>query len=365
MIYLEECQYVPPLGKLSSALLRTSVNKFSHASYTQKRLRVREKGICVTVHERTGTIQIHRASGAREDLIREVREVLSPSGPSARIKTVARHYRRGSMTSATPLAAFENRIRDLCNVTTFRLHHSFATYRVRCPLGDCATVFSYSSGAALVRIAGSHPRDCCEEALKNQMRAMFPVNVVVALDCSYSMTGLEDRVRECGERVILETNERAAVRVIIFSDIVSTLYESPAGAKIDQQELREALEEYNCRGPTALFDAVGESARMLSKAGLIMLVTDGQENASKISFEACKEICQEIKSTSGELVAYTAGGCGHEQLLDLGFTAKAIGNGGLEESSLSTASQEMCVQLRNSGWSQDCQHARKRSLEQA
>ena len=137
-----------------------------------------------------------------------------------------------------------------------------------------------------------------------------PVSLGILIDNSGSMRDKRQAVNEASINLVKSSNPSDEVFVVNFND----------EAYIDQDftsdlnKLREGLEHIDSRGGTAMYDAVVASADHLAKAGrkekkVLLIVTDGEDNASRDTLEQAVRRVQDEKGPT----IYTIGLLGGEK----------------------------------------------------
>jgi VWFA-related protein len=123
----------------------------------------------------------------------------------------------------------------------------------------------------------------------------IPVSMGIVIDNSGSMREKREKVNKAALNLVQSSNAQDEVFVVNFSD--EYYLDQPFTNKISL--LKEALERYETRGGTALYDAVVASAEELKKHArlqkkVLFVVTDGEDDASRESLEqAVKRLQQE------------------------------------------------------------------------
>lgn len=110
-----------------------------------------------------------------------------------------------------------------------------------------------------------------------------PVQVISILDMSGSMAPLQSEVVGAYNHFIEEQKKqegKAEVTLVMFDNKIITHFDRVNIKKVNDI----TLNEYKPRGMTALYDAVGKTIDRFSeyKDVVMIIQTDGQENASKI-----------------------------------------------------------------------------------
>jgi Ca-activated chloride channel family protein len=121
-----------------------------------------------------------------------------------------------------------------------------------------------------------------------------PVAMGIVIDNSGSMREKRDKVNKAALNLVRSSNPQDQVFVVNFNDE----YYLDQDFTSDTNKLREALEKVESRGGTALYDAVVASADHLKKNAklqkkVLLVVTDGEDNASRESLEQAVRRLQE------------------------------------------------------------------------
>src|SRR5207237_2166472 len=132
------------------------------------------------------------------------------------------------------------------------------------------------------------------QVIKSFRHEDVPISLGIVIDNSGSMREKRAKVAKAAVNLVRASNPRDEVFVVNFSD--EYLLDQPFTNKINL--LQEALEKYETRGGTALYDAVVASADELKKHGklqkkILFVVTDGEDDASRESLEQAVRRLQE------------------------------------------------------------------------
>src|ERR1700674_4933165 len=146
--------------------------------------------------------------------------------------------------------------------------------------------------------------DKIEQKLSVFKREDVPVSMGLVIDNSGSMREKRPRVNEAARTFVRASNPRDEAFVVNFNDDFYLDLDKDFTSSIP--ELKEALERIDSRGSTALRDAIIGSLDHLKKGSkdkkVLLLVTDGEDNASHNSLE---KTLREIQRT--DTVIYTIG----------------------------------------------------------
>ena len=144
--------------------------------------------------------------------------------------------------------------------------------------------------------------DKIEQKLSVFKREDVPVSMGLVIDNSGSMREKRPRVNEAALTLVQASNPRDEAFVVNFNDDFYLDLDKDFTSSIP--ELKEALERIDSRGSTALRDAIIGSLDHLKKGSkdkkVLLLVTDGEDNASHNSLE---RTLREIQKT--DTVIYT------------------------------------------------------------
>ena len=121
-----------------------------------------------------------------------------------------------------------------------------------------------------------------------------PISLGIVIDNSGSMREKRAKVNKAAVNLVRASNPQDEVFVVNFSD--EFYLDQPFTNKISL--LQTALEKYETRGGTALYDAVVASADELKRHGklqkkILFVVTDGEDDASRESLEQAVRRLQE------------------------------------------------------------------------
>jgi len=141
-------------------------------------------------------------------------------------------------------------------------------------------------------------------------REDVPVSLGILIDNSGSMRDKRQAVNEASINLVKSSNPSDEVFVVNFNDEAYIDQDFTA----DLNKLREGLEHIDSRGGTAMYDAVVASADHLAKAGrkekkVLLIVTDGEDNASRDTLEQAVRRVQDEKGPT----IYTIGLLGGEK----------------------------------------------------
>jgi len=115
------------------------------------------------------------------------------------------------------------------------------------------------------------------------------------IDNSGSMRDKRQKVNQAAINLVRASNPQDELFVVNFNDE----YYLDQDFTSDINRLREGLEHIESRGGTALYDAVVASADHLAKGArldrkVLLVVTDGEDNASQESLEQCVRRLQDL-----------------------------------------------------------------------
>jgi Ca-activated chloride channel family protein len=148
------------------------------------------------------------------------------------------------------------------------------------------------------------------QAIKSFRHEDIPISLGIVIDNSGSMREKRSRVVKAAINLVRASNPNDEVFVVNFSD--EYFLDQPFTNKINL--LQTALEKYETRGGTALYDAVVASAEELKKHGklqkkILFVVTDGEDDASRESLE---QAVRRLQEENGPTV-YAIGVLGEER----------------------------------------------------
>jgi Ca-activated chloride channel family protein len=132
------------------------------------------------------------------------------------------------------------------------------------------------------------------QVIKSFRHEDIPISLGIVIDNSGSMREKRAKVNKAAINLVRASNPQDEVFVVNFSD--EYFLDQPFTSKINL--LQNALEKYETRGGTALYDAVVASAEELKKHGklqkkILFVVTDGEDDASRESLEQAVRRLQE------------------------------------------------------------------------
>jgi VWFA-related protein len=137
----------------------------------------------------------------------------------------------------------------------------------------------------------------------------IPVAMGIVIDNSGSMREKRPAVNAAAINLVQSSNPQDQVFVVNFNE--EYFLDQDYTAKVPK--LKDALERIESRGGTALYDAVVASADHLKKSGalekkVLLVVTDGEDNASRESLE---QAVRRLEEKNGPTI-YTIGLLGEE-----------------------------------------------------
>ena len=152
--------------------------------------------------------------------------------------------------------------------------------------------------------------DGVPQTITSFRREDIPVSIGVVIDNSGSMRLKRPAVNQAAINLVRASNPQDEVFVVNFND--EYYLDQDFTAQIPK--LQEALEKIEARGGTALYDAVVASADHLKKNArldkkVLLVVTDGEDNASR---ETLEQAVRRLQEENGPTV-YTIGLLGEER----------------------------------------------------
>ncbi len=140
--------------------------------------------------------------------------------------------------------------------------------------------------------------------------ADIPVTMGIVIDDSGSMKTKRQAVNAAALTFVKTSNPQDQVFVVNFND--SPYLDTPGDFAANIEELKAALDKIDSRGGTALYDAVMASLDHLKRGNrdrkVVLVVTDGEDNSSRYSFEELLRYAQKSNAT-----IYTIGLLGDEE----------------------------------------------------
>ena len=182
-------------------------------------------------------------------------------------------------------------------------------------------------------------------------REDVPVAVGIIIDNSGSMRDKRPAVNQAAINFVRASNKDDQVFIVNFNDE----YYLDQDFTDQVPQLKEALERIESRGGTALYDAVVASAEHLKKNArlekkVLLVVTDGEDNASRESLETA---IRRLQAENGPTV-YTIGILGEEKQRRArrALTSMAEQTGGIaffpkDISEVDSITQEVAHDIRN------------------
>ncbi len=149
-----------------------------------------------------------------------------------------------------------------------------------------------------------------QQAITSFRHEDIPVALGIVIDNSGSMREKRDRVNKAALNLVRASNPQDQVFIVNFADEnwLDQDYTS------DINKLKEALEKVEARGGTALYDALVASSDHLRQSAtlqkkILLVVTDGEDNASRESLE---QTVRRLQEENGPTV-YAIGILGEEK----------------------------------------------------
>src|ERR1700722_9558071 len=138
----------------------------------------------------------------------------------------------------------------------------------------------------------------------------IPVSMGILIDNSGSMREKRNKVNQAALNLVRASNPKDEVFIVNFNDE----YYLDQDFTNDLLKLKEALDKIDARGATALYDAVVASAEHLKRNArlekkVLLIVTDGEDNASN---ETLEQAVKQLQEENGPSV-YAIGILGDEE----------------------------------------------------
>jgi len=138
----------------------------------------------------------------------------------------------------------------------------------------------------------------------------IPVSIGIVIDNSGSMRDKRQKVNQAALNLVRASNPQDELFVVNFND--EYYLDQDFTSNINQ--LKEGLDHIESRGGTALYDAVVASADHLAKGArldrkVLLVVTDGEDNASRETLEQCVRSLQNLNGPT----VYTIGILGDDR----------------------------------------------------
>ena len=138
----------------------------------------------------------------------------------------------------------------------------------------------------------------------------IPVSLGIVIDNSGSMRDKRPAVNQAAINLVRASNPQDEVFIVNFNDE----YYLDQDFTAQVPKLKEALDKIEARGGTALYDAIVASADHLKKNArldkkVLLVVTDGEDNASR---ETLEQAVRRLQEENGPTV-YTVGILGNER----------------------------------------------------
>lgn len=135
------------------------------------------------------------------------------------------------------------------------------------------------------------------------MSSLNPIDIVIILDKSGSMNVMGEEPVQALNAFVTEQQKEAGDANLFFYVFSHEVTEEYTGPIKDAESYTYA--KYSPNGMTALYDAIGQSiAERNSKNGVLMIITDGEDNASqKYDLKDSREMIEKLQ-TDGWHVSY-------------------------------------------------------------
>jgi Ca-activated chloride channel homolog len=142
-----------------------------------------------------------------------------------------------------------------------------------------------------------------EQKIKLFKREDIPVSVGIVVDNSGSMRDKRKGVNAAAMKFVQSSNEKDEVFIVNFNE--EAFLDADFTDSIPL--LEEGLEKIDARGGTALYDAIAMSLEHMSDRAtldkrVLIAITDGEDNASRISLE---KVVQDVERSN--VMIYTVG----------------------------------------------------------
>ena len=180
----------------------------------------------------------------------------------------------------------------------------------------------------------------------------IPVAIGIVIDNSGSMRDKRQKVNQAALNLVRASNPQDELFVVNFND--EYYLDQDFTSNINQ--LKEGLDHIESRGGTALYDAVVASADHLAKGArldrkVLLVVTDGEDNASRDTLEQCVRSLQNLNGPT----VYTIGILGDDReahRAKRALTALAFQTGGVaffpkDMSEVDNISRQVAHDIRN------------------
>jgi VWFA-related protein len=118
--------------------------------------------------------------------------------------------------------------------------------------------------------------DGVEQTIDTFHEAVMPVSIVLALDASGSMRRVVEEVKAAARSFIEVVRPEDSLGIMLFADRAELVHDLSS----DRETSLAAVEQYEARGGTALYDAIGESLLRLKRVEgrrVVVVLTDGRD----------------------------------------------------------------------------------------
>ncbi len=143
------------------------------------------------------------------------------------------------------------------------------------------------------------------QTLTNFDNRVTPINVIVMLDTSGSMTLALDLVKQAAEEFLIRMLPEDRGKVGAFNDKIEVKPETGLPFSANRDQLSRALNDLDFGYPTRLYDAVDYSINELKGIDgrkVVLVFTDGEDTASRVNSGDVTE-----RSRAEEVMVYSVG----------------------------------------------------------
>jgi VWFA-related protein len=152
--------------------------------------------------------------------------------------------------------------------------------------------------------------DGVQQKLSLFSHADIPVTMGIVIDDSGSMREKRPSVNAASLTFVKTSNPQDQVFVVNFNDVY--YLDTPGDFAANMEDLKSALDKIDSRGGTALYDAVNAALDHVKLGNrdkrVLLVITDGEDNASRYSFEELLRAAQKSNTA-----IYTIGLLGEEE----------------------------------------------------
>lgn len=144
--------------------------------------------------------------------------------------------------------------------------------------------------------------DGVEQKVETFHEAVSPVSIMLALDASGSMRKSAEMAKAAAGRFVDALRAEDQLALVLFADVSELAHDLGT----DRESTQAAIAQYEAKGGTALYDALGDSLERLKRAQgrrAIVVVTDGRDEDNPGTGPGSVRTFQQVMDAAGEVDA--------------------------------------------------------------